>query len=586
MRPTKLGKNIGAIGILILALGCGCVSGPRDQSTSLHRSIDDLFAAWNKPDSPGCALAVIKEGKVIYERGYGWANLEYGTPITPSTVFNIASASKQFTAMCVLMLAQQGKLSLDDDIRKHVPEVPDFGKVITIRHLLHHSSGLRDLEEMLAMAGWRMYGDVITREHLLDMVSHQKELNFNPGDEFLYCNMGYCLLAETVGRVSGQSFAAFADGNIFKPLGMTNTHVHDNYERLVRNRANSYEPAGDKSFKNVFDNGAAVGGGGIYSTVEDLVKWVSNFEDGRVGGSAVLKRMHEPGVLNNGERRSLYGCGLYVDDYKGVKMVAHGGVWAGYRSDIIRFPDRKVAVVLLANASTIDALQKSREVADIVLFGARKPAESQAPKSTPEPAKTASAEKLEAFCGVYEFKPGTFGTVTREGKRLYVEATEGPKVELWPEAENAFLIKEDGSRVSFERDERGLVDRLVIRKKSNDITPNLDRIFGITTYVARRIIPWRVPLRAEELAEFAGVYSSDELGTTYTIFVRNGELFARQRRLGDGRLKQIQVRDQFSGEDWLPYHFAFTRDAQNQVTGFKLSGERNRNVRFEKRREQ
>jgi CubicO group peptidase (beta-lactamase class C family) len=585
MRLTKLGKNIGAIGIVLLALNLGCVSGTREKSTSLNRSIDHLFAQWNKPNSPGCALAVIKDGKVIYEHGYGCANLEYGTPITPSTVFNIASATKQFTAMCVLMLAQQGKLSLDDDIRKHVPEVPDFGKVITLRHLLHHSSGLRDLEEMLSMAGWRMYGDVITRQHMLDMVSHQKELNFNPGDEFLYCNMGYCLLAETVRRVSGHSFAAYAEANIFQLLGMTNTHVHDDYERIVRNRANSYEPAGDKSFKNVVDNGAAVGGGGIYSTVEDLVKWVNNFEDGRVGGPEILKRMHEPGVLNNGERRSLYACGLYVDDYKGVKMVAHGGAWAGYRSDIIRFPDQKVAVILLANTSTIDALQLSRKVADIVLFGARKPIEPQPPKSTPAPAMAVNAEKLEAFCGVYEFKPGTFGTVTREGNRLYVEATEGPKVELWPEAENAFLIQEDGSRVSFERDERGLVDRFVVRKKSKDITPNLDRIFGITTYVARRINPLRAPLRAEELAEFVGDYSSDELGTTYTIFVRNGELFAQQRRLGDSRLKQLAVRDQFSGEDWLPYHFAFVRDARNQVTGFKLTGDRNRNVRFEKRGE-
>jgi CubicO group peptidase (beta-lactamase class C family) len=387
MRPVKLDTITRVIAVLTLAVGAGCVSGPRGKSASVSRSIDELFAKWNQPDSPGCALAVIKEGKVIYERGYGCANLEYGTPIRPSTVFNIASASKQFTAMSVLLLVQQGKLSLEDDIRKYVSEVPDFGRVITIRHLVHHTSGLRDLEELCAMAGWRVDGDVIAREHMLDMVSHQKELNLSPGDEYLYCNMGYCLLAEIVARLSGQSFGEFAAANIFRPLGMTNTHVHDDHQRIVRNRAYSYEPEGDNSFRNAVANRSAVGGGGIYSTVEDLARWVNNFDHGRVGGPAVLKQMHERGVLNNGRRRSLYAFGLYIDDYKGVKMVAHGGVSAGYRSDIIRFPDQKLAVVLLANTSAIDALQLSREVADIVLFGAppRKPTELQDPKSSHTP---------------------------------------------------------------------------------------------------------------------------------------------------------------------------------------------------------
>jgi CubicO group peptidase (beta-lactamase class C family) len=574
MKPDTLTR---AIYLLTLALGVGCVSAPRGKSVSLGRRIDGIFAQWNKPDSPGCAVAVIKEGKIIYQHGYGSANLEYGTPITPSTVFNIASVSKQFTAMSVLLLVEQGKLSLDDDIRKYVSEVPDFGRAITIRHLIHHSSGLRNFEDLLVIAGSRTE-DVVTREHMLGMVSHQKELNFSPGDEYLYCNTGYHLLAEMVARVSGQSFAEFADANIFKPLGMTHTHFHDDHEKIVKNRAYSYEREGDKSFKNAFSNTEVVGGGGMYSTVEDLAKWVNNFDHGRVGGPGVLKQMHEQGVLNSGQTNR-YACGLFIDKYKGMKLVEHGGGFAGYRSDVIRFPEQKVAIVLLGNTSEIDPAQLTRQVADIVLSGtaSAKETASQEPTSSPHPTTKLSAANLDAYCGVYDFKVGVFGTVTREGDRLYAEAG-GPKVELLPEAENTFVIKEDGSRISFERDERGKVNRLVLQRKSKDPTSDM------STHVGQRIVPAGAPLSAEELAEFSGDYSSEELGTTYSLMVRNGELLAQHRHLGDIPLTLLPVRGQFLGGGWLQsIVFTFTRNAQNQVTGFTMSAARSRNLRFEKR---
>ena len=529
------------------------------------QSVDELFTRWNKPDSPGCALAVIKEGKFIYERGYGCANLEHGTPITPSSVFYIASVSKQFTAMSILVLVQQGKLSLDDDIRKHLSEIPDFGSVITIRHLIHHTSGLRDYEELLAMAGWRM-DDVLTREHMLNMVSHQKELNFRPGDEYQYCNTGYCLLAEIVARVSGQSFREFTDANIFKPLGMTNTQFHDDHERIVRNRADSYRPDGIKSFKNAFNNASVVGGGGMYSTVGDLAKWVNNFDHGRVGGPEVLKQMHEQGVLNDG-KTNRYAFGLAIEDYKGMKLVEHTGAFGGYRSEIIRVPDRKLAVILLCNTSAINTSQLTRQVADIVLWRAtsRLPKESPKPESSPHPAAKVDTANLDDYCGEYELKPGAIVTVTREGNRLNANATGLPKVELLPETESAFFIKEDDSRVVFERDKTGRVNRLTLQEKSG-------------THVAHRMIP----IRAEELAGLGGDYSSDELGTAYKILVRNGKLLAQHRRHGDIPLIQTSIGDQFVGRVWFPFHVAFTRDARNQVTGFKLTGERSRNLRFEK----
>jgi CubicO group peptidase (beta-lactamase class C family) len=568
MRRVILDKIIGAIAVLTFVLSVGCVSGPRGKSTSFNRSIDDLFAGLKKPESPGCALAVIKEGKVIYKQGYGCANLEYGTPITPSSVFYIASLTKQFTAMSILLLVQQGKLSLDDDIRNYLPEVPNFGSVITIRHLVHHTSGLRDYEELLAMAGWRM-DDVLTREHMLNIISHQKELNFSPGDEYQYCNTGYSLLAEIVARKSGQSFREFTDANIFKPLGMTSTHVHDDHERIVRNRAFSYRPEGDKSFKNAFNNASVVGGGGMYSTVEDLAKWINNFDQGRVGGPDILKQMHEQGMLNNG-KTNRYAFGLAIDDYKGMKMVEHNGAFAGYRSDIMRFPDRQFAVVLLGNSSSINATQLTRQVADVVLFAASplKPTEAQERKSPPHPTTKVSAENLEAYCGEYELKPGVLVTVTTEGNRLFANATGLPEVELLPESQSTFFIKEDESHVSFERDDAGQVNRLTLQEESG-------------VHVAPRIIP----LKSAQLAGFVGEYNSDELGTTYTILIRNDKLLAQHRRHGDIRLIETSVPDQFVGQSWFPFHVAFTREVGNQVTGFKLTGERSRNLRFERRLE-
>src|SRR6185436_1924774 len=237
----------------------------------LTSKVDKLFANWDKPDSPGAALIVVKDGAVVYKRGYGSANLEYNIPITPATVFHVASVSKQFTAFAITMLAKAGKLSLDDDIHKYLTELPDFGQKITIRHLLHHTSGLRDQWELLAMAGWRL-DDVITKEHILKMVRHQKELNFSPGQEYLYCNTGYTLLAVIVERITGQSFREYMQETIFKPLNMTGTHFHDDHEMIVKNRAYSYRPYGPQDFKLSALNYANVGATSLFTTVEDMAR--------------------------------------------------------------------------------------------------------------------------------------------------------------------------------------------------------------------------------------------------------------------------------------------------------------------------
>jgi len=530
---------------------------------SLTSKVDKLFAPWDKPDSPGAALMVFKDGMVIYKRGYGLANLEYSIPITPATVFHVASVSKQFTAFAITMLAKQGKLSLDDDIRKYLPEVPEFGKTITIRHLIHHISGLRDQWELLAMAGWRL-DDVITKEHILKMVRHQKDLNFDPGQEHLYCNTGYTLLAVIVERVSGQSFRQFTEANIFKPLGMTNTHFHDDHEMIVKNRAYSYAPVKEGGFKLSALNYANVGATSLFTTVEDMAKWVQNFDDRRVGGAEVIEQMHQQGVLNNGEKIN-YAFGLVIGNYKGLNVVEHSGGDAGYRSHVMRFPDQKFAVVILSNLGSFNPPGMARQVADIYL----------AAQLTPDPPKKAATERTvakvnpaiyDAYAGKYELQGGMMITITKEGDRLIAQPVGQPKTELLPESETKFYVKMVDADVTFQRDEGGKVTRFMLSQGGQNIP-------------AKRVEPFTLDSTA--LTEYIGSYYSDELGTVYTLILKDGKLVAQHRRHDDIALAPTGT-DQFSGNAWWFSKINFVRDKENRIVGFKLTGGRVKNLTFDK----
>ena len=355
--------------------------------------VDQLFAEWNKSDSPGAAIAVTRDSETIYTQGYGMANLEYDIPITPTSIFDIASVSKQFAAFAIATLAHNGKLSFDDDIRLHLPDVPDFGHTITIRHLLHHTSGLRDWVQSLVIAG-DMMDDVISFKHTLKMVRHQKTLNFKPGEEYLYSNTGYNLLAEIVETVTGDSFREWTDTNIFKPLGMTNSHFHDDYEMILKNRAYSYQAIENDGFKHAINNTTALGSSSLYSTVEDLAKWILNFDDTRIGEQIVLDQMHQRGVLNNGEQIS-YAFGLSIGEYRGLKTVGHSGSWRGFRSHLIRFPEQNFGVVILCNLNTFNPLRLTEKVADIYLADILAPVEEASePEKASEPTEDTKSEPL------------------------------------------------------------------------------------------------------------------------------------------------------------------------------------------------
>ncbi|MCX6630618.1 MAG: serine hydrolase, partial [Candidatus Solibacter sp.] len=358
-------------GIRLCLLGAAAAAGALSQNAA----VDKIFAAFDKKDSPGCALAVIREGKVVYTRGYGMADLDHDIPISPSSVFHVASISKEFTAASILMLAEEGKLSIEDDIHKYIPELPDFGARITLRHLLHHTSGMRDQWTLLVMNGWRLNHDLITDQDVLDILSKQRGLNFPPGDQYLYSNSGYTLLALTVKRVSGKTLREFTQERIFGPLGMTHTFFRDNHAEIVKHQAYGYMPAGGK-FELRVPNFDTVGATSLLTTAEDFAKWDANFDQPKIAPNVIAK-MQERGRLNSGAPID-YAFGLMPGAYRGLDFTGHGGSDAGYKADYLRFPKQRLAVACQCNLGTIVPRDLTKQVAEVFLGDRMAPAEKPA----------------------------------------------------------------------------------------------------------------------------------------------------------------------------------------------------------------
>jgi CubicO group peptidase (beta-lactamase class C family) len=540
-----------------------------EEKLSLEEKVDKLFVEWNTIDSPGAAAAIIKDNMVIYRKGFGSAQLEYNIPITPSTIFHVASVSKQFTAMAISMLEAEGKLLIDDDIRKHLPEVPDFGKTITIRHLLHHTSGLRDQWDLLVLAGWG-WSDLVTQNHIMDMVKRQKELNFSPGERYLYCNTGYTLLAEIVSRASGKPFTQWTQENIFRPLGMTSTHFHDDNQHIVKNRAYSYEKDEKKGLQKSILNYSNVGATSLFTTVEDLANWVRNFEEKRVGGAKVIERMLTKGVLNNGNPIT-YARGIEVLDYKGLKIITHGGVDAGFRSSLLYFPDQKFGVVVLANLGSIQPWTLARKIADIYLAGQLKQPEPKKTQPGKKPAKTVkiSAKKLKTFIGTYWLESSKLvRKIVVEGKKLYYVRSEANRTELEPFSQTEFIMKGISAHVTvgFSNWTKDRYDTITVT------VPNQPPLKG----------KWIEPFKPtkELLEEYTGRYYSDELNFHYDLVLEKDELFMKARNSGDKPLKAL-IKDYFT-TFYGSFKIEFQRNPQGAVNGFKVSSNRVLNLKFKK----
>lgn len=330
--------------------------------------VDSVFAEFDRTTGPGCAVGIVQDGRLVFDRGYGIGNLDHGIALRGSSVFYLASVSKQFAAASVLIAEEEGFLSLDDDVRVHLPEFPDYGTRVTIRNLLHHTSGVRDYLTLMELSGIP-FENVLSDEEMLGLITRQRELNFAPGSEFLYSNSGYVLLAEIVRRATGRSLRVYSEEKIFRPLGMLDTHFHDDRRHVVDDRVFSYDRRDDGEWAtNYLMNFDKVGDGGLYSTVEDLARWDAAFYSDLLGVPGFAAKMYERGVLTGGDTIE-YARGLGVGSRRGLTRVSHGGGLMAFRTMIARYPEQRTTVITLCNVGSASSGALSAAVEDIVLEG-------------------------------------------------------------------------------------------------------------------------------------------------------------------------------------------------------------------------
>ena len=539
--------------------------------------VDKILADWNNKATPGMNVLISRNGMPIYSKSYGSANLEYRIPNANNTIFHAASISKQFTAFAIAMLANQGKLSLEDDIRNYLPDLPDFGKKITIRHLIYHTSGLRDQWGLLSLAGWRS-DDVILQNHILKLVKKQKSLNFSPGTEFLYSNTNYTLLAEILQKVTGKQFAEWTKENIFDPLEMKHTYFSDSYEKIVDNRAYSYHKLND-GYKMSILNYATVGATGLMTTSLDLGKWANNFKTLKVGSKEIMNIMHQTGTLNNGEAVKVdlgqdqiinYAFGQAMTTYKGYRLIYHDGSDADYRTYLGRFPEQNLSIILLCNTGSINPEKIALEIADIYLdnpIGEKSEKLKFEEKKETEMATKIPLSVLEKYVGRYEIRPNVVITIKAEGDRLKAQITGKKTVhDLIVKSNSEFYLPLLKASITFQRDKDNGVNQMIFKyDEGTVIAPKLEAFDP----------------KSIDLNEFSGKYASDELSTAYTFAVKDGVLTTEHPRQGDIHFALLEL-DYLIGDAWFFKTVEIVRDKDKNISGIKVSNGRIRNLWFKK----
>jgi CubicO group peptidase (beta-lactamase class C family) len=510
-----------------------------------ERAFEKVTKSYVAP-GPGCAAAVSLNGETVFEKAFGLAELEHNVPNTPQTIFESGSVAKQFTAAALVLLQQDGKLSIDDPVRKYIPELPDYGWPLTIRHLLNHTSGLRDWGTVMSLTGAGRGDRVINQDLAFDVVTHQRALDFTPGSEYSYSNSGYTLAAIIIERVSKQKYPAFIEERLFKPLGMTNSSWRDDYQRIVPGRAQAYAREGrgpwrlNMPFMNVYGNG------GMLTTVGDWMKWNAML-DSQSLGAPLVSALETRGVLNDG-RKIAYALGLVVDTYKGLKDVSHGGATAGYQTFLARYPDNKVSVGVMCNGTSPSAGLIAANITDEI-FG-----------PYPETAKTEPAkiseDELKRFVGIWRSEkthaPARFnidnGVPRWSGGRLVPMG--GGQFSAGGN-QLRFTFDKEGKPVSAETvDSDGEVRRFV---RETDWTPT-----------------------PEDLASFKGDWFSEEAGATFTVAVDGGKLFIKQRPATSLGMQPI-YKDHFDVQGYVVW---FTREKNGKVNGMHVGASRMRDMPF------
>lgn len=512
-----------------------------------RQKVDALFARYNRTDSPGCTVAATQNGATVLSAAYGMANLEHGIALHPDSVLEAGSVSKQFTAGAVLLLAQQGKLSLDDPVKKYIPEMPDSAATVTVRQMLNHTSGLRDWGSVAGIGGWPRTSRAYTHAHVLEIVARQKALNYAPGALYSYSNTGYNLAAILVSRVAGKPFAEYSKEAIFRPLGMNATEWRDDFRRIVRDRGVAYQ-GGPGSYRQDMPFEDVHGNGGLLTTVGDLLRWNRNFTSLTVGGAAFVEEQQRQGKLTDGTTIA-YAAGLRVAKWRGVREVSHSGATAGYRAWLGRYPDQGLSVAVLCNLTSGAAPQLGRQVAQVYLGGALSPA--PAPQGV-----SLDAATLAARAGLYRSARDHHPlTITLEDGALRLG-----RMALIPRSATVFATGPDSEDLEFSADGKRLLagnagDGREIYEKVDAANPS-----------------------AAELAAYTGEYASDEAETEFRVAVENGRLILRQRP--DTKIGMSPTyRDGFSSGIGC---VRFLRDAAGRVTEMSLGQGRVWDLRLRK----
>jgi CubicO group peptidase (beta-lactamase class C family) len=530
---------------------------------SVIKKIDSFFSRWNNPNSPGCAIGIIRNDSLIYAKGYGMANLEYGIPISPETIFHMASVSKQFTAYCIVLLAKQGRINLDDDIHKYLPWVPDFKETITVRQLLNHTSGIRDQWQLLAIAGTRL-DDVITQDQIVKILSKQQALNSKPGERYNYSNSGFTMLSEIVKSVSGKTLRQFSDSAIFKPLGMNNTHVHDDYTEIVKNRAYSYQRKSGSQFSNSVLSYSNSGATSLFTNINDLSKWVMNFYNPVVGDAKLIEQLTEKGKLNN-DKELNYALGIIVNQYKGWKQYTHNGSDAGFRTYLSVFPELKTGVIVFSNLGDFD-FTKINAMTDLLIKENSSVKEAlKKPVIDSSIADLKDINTVQKYLGNYINDEGNQLTFAVIKDRLIYRLGVETKV-LVPKGKDGFV----------NLDEPQFTGNFSIIGK--------DTMVNITTpdrsYTMKKFSN-SISRTDDQLKKYTGTYYCPELDCNYSIILKDHALYLTNPKYNDIKIS-MRGDDHLDTGYWWMSHLFVLRNNKNDISGFEVNSGRVIHLKFNK----
>lgn len=533
----------------------------KEAPKSLEGQIDAIFSSWDNPDTPGGSIGIMKDGELIYSKAFGAASLEYDIPNTTETLFNTGSVSKQFTAMGIVLLHEQGKLSIDDDIRKYLTDVPDFGHKITIRHLLHHTSGLRSLHALFGIAGWRD-DDSKTNEDLRRIMKYQRDLNFKPGDEYLYCNSGYMFMADIIETVTGEKFTDWIKKSVFNPLGMVNTYAEDKYNRIVPNNATSYS-YNSKDFERQIEYWGYVGSGNVHSNIDDLLMWLSNFHAPKQGWESAFKMLETIDPLNNGKQNN-YAFGVTVDMYKGKKQIQHNGAVGGFRAAAATFPDEKLSFVILSNFASANVGGRLNSLFE--LFIESDETSEEFTSKLPD-AIVLNEKELKKFEGQFWNNKESYA------RKIYIK-NDTLRYQRTPSNES-LLVPIGDSKFKMLNVQVDLVTEFVFKNNKLDkMLVTIDDDAPIIMDAFESYTP-----SVANMKSYVGTYYSPELETQYRLYLENDKLKWRHIRHGEYEVT-------FIGKDIMSLipgvSIVTKRNSNKEVEGFFVTNGRVRNLWFEK----